>query len=484
MNQEIKHLYEGLDQLHRKNIRTFFQQSPKMLLYIDLLEQEQQLNTNKAVNFIYEEELKDTPRNILINRFYKLRKKIRLWLLKKMKNSPICLTIEEQELAFLRLMVIKNEHVYALEHLKILEEKCWENNIFELLPEVIQLIFRSMHASQVPNKDEQEQYLSKLQEAIELKHHLQNLNYYINYLYANIQDYSNVVETIRRKLKKLKQYPRFTMLYHFIAFSSGVFREDLVQTTSNAMTRHLNQFNQYKATYPNMPVSDFEPFHREKMDIHFCMKEAVFWYYKQKPKKSYAAIKKRKQMLQDYPNIHLRTSSAELHNLIYFCLNAEAYDDALEYIAQLKDYQTSNVVKNLDSPYFIYEMFVYVNSFPLNQYPSPLELIAQVSQFLVTAEQDSAWIYGTLAEFCILYGQFDQAQKALEQPDLKALYQNYGVDIQTDKLLIAVQNKNLTALRELSNLLHALSKESALAKYKFHYKTLRKIAQYYLKTLP
>ncbi|BDS14328.1 hypothetical protein [Aureispira anguillae] len=483
MNHEIKHLYEGLEPLRRKNIRMFFQQAPKMLLYIDLLEQGGNANTNKAVNYIYSEELTTTSRNILINRFYKLRTKIRLWLLTQLKNSPICLTPEEQELAFLRLMVIKNEHVYAVEQLKALEQRCWENNLFELLPELLQLMLRAMHACEVSDKEERQNYLTKLEEAIELEHLLQKMKYYINYLYANIQDYNLIIDRIRRQTKNLKHYPRFVMLYHFIAFSAGVFREDLVKKTSNAITRHLNQFNQLKKTYPLMPILDFEPFHREKIDIHFCMKEATFWYYKNNPKKSYHSIKRRQQLLQDYPDLYTRSSEAELHNLIYFCLNAEEYTTALVYIDELKAYQAANFYDRLDNPYFSYELIVYVNLFPTKQHPNPAEIIDQISHFLTTAQQDSAWVYGTLAEFCILYGYLDKAREALAHPYLKALYKGYNMAIQMEDLLVAIEEKNILALKSLTEQLTALYKNATVAKYKFHYKGLLKIAQYFLKKL-
>lgn len=481
MNEEIKYLYEGLDEICKMNIRSVFEQSPKMLLYIDLLEQNEIVITNKAVNYIYQEDLEAVARNVLINRFYKLRSKLRLWLLTQMKNSPICLTTEEQELAFLRLMVIKNEHAYALEHLQLLEQKCWEQNLFELLPEIIQLMLRSMYACKPLDKKEHKFYLEQLELANSLSGVLQFLKYNLCYLQQNIKEYQNIIEGTCRKIKKLKQYPRLVMLYHYIAFSAGVFVEDVVQKTSNAMSRHLNEFKLLKGKYPNIPIVDFEPYHRAKLDIHFCMKEAIFWYYKQNAKKSYEAIERRKRLVEEHPNLYLKLSEAELHNIIYFCINSEQHHAALEYIEELKEYQSNNPYDKIDSPYYIYLMVVYIALFPAQKIAAPQDLIAQIKTFLKTADQSSAWIYGSLAEFCILYGYFDEAKEILKNPALKQLFEADGIQMQTDKLLAVVVSKNIAELKEFIQHLSELYLRSTSPKHQFHYKGILKIADYFLK---
>lgn len=481
MNEEIKYLYEGLDEICKMNIRSVFEQSPKMLLYIDLLEQNEIVITNKAVNYIYQEDLEAVARNVLINRFYKLRSKLRLWLLTQMKNSPVCLTTEEQELAFLRLMVIKNEHAYALEQLQLLEKKCWEQNLFELLPEIIQLILRSMYACKAQDKAEHQFYLAQLELANSLHAVLQSLKYNLCFLRQNIKEYQNIIEVTCRKIKKLKQYPRLTMLYHFMAFSAGVFLEDIVQKTSNAMSRHLNEFKLLKDKFPNIPIDDFEPFHRAKMDIHFCMKEALFWYYKQNPKKSYEAIERRKRLVEENPDLHLKLSEAELHNVIYFCINAEQYRTALDYIEELKEYQSNNPYDKIDSPYYTLLMVVYIALFPTQKIDAPQELIAQIKTFLKTSDQGAAWIYGSLAEFCILYGYFDEAKEILKSPALKQLFEENGIPMQTDKLLEVVLTKNIGELKKFIQHLSDLHLHSTSPKHQFHYKGILKIADYFLK---
>ena len=122
MNKEIKHLYQELSTSDKKQLLENFEQSPKMLLYIQALEASNLLSTQKAIKVIYQAEQSLVDDNILINRFYKLRGILRLYLLKQLKNRLKSSTDEETELQFLKLLLIKNEHAFVLERAKKLEK--------------------------------------------------------------------------------------------------------------------------------------------------------------------------------------------------------------------------------------------------------------------------------------------------------------------------------------------------------------------------
>jgi hypothetical protein len=280
MNREIRHLYNSLNAASKTQLRVDFEQAPKMLRYIDLLETNQLIPTTKAVNYIYKGVLSTVAHQVLVNRFYKLRTKMRLWLLKQLKNNPICFIPEEQEFALLRWMVVKNEQQYAYEQLLVLEERCWTNNLFELLPEVLSLLQRSAHACDIWDRKMELVYVEKVDLANELRYHFQRINNQLFYLKNNLDQYKAVLDSIRRRIKAYRAYPRFALLYHFIAFIIGVYGRDLVQQKGHALTRHLNSFRNLRKKYPSMPVSDVEPYYQERLEASFYPKEAVFWFYK------------------------------------------------------------------------------------------------------------------------------------------------------------------------------------------------------------
>jgi hypothetical protein len=121
-------------------------------------------------------------------------------------------------------------------------------------------------------------------------------------------------------------------------------------------------------------------------------------------------------------------SESELHNLIYFCFSAKEYEYALFYTEQIKSVHIITPYDKLEIPYFVYEMIIYAATFPDKLYVQPLEVISKVKKFLQTAGDISAWIYESLAEFCVLYGFFDEARELLCHPQVELFLNNYGIE--------------------------------------------------------
>ena len=163
MNKEVKYLIDALSAKQKKQLKKDFENAPKMLVYINLLENNKTISTYKAINHIYELDIDDIDNTILTNRFYKLRQKLRIQLLEYSKNNATWIISEEQELIQLRFLVLQNKYTLALKRLQSLEKKCWEKNIFEILPEILSLILRCLHAfTHIDTKDYQ-LYLEKLE---------------------------------------------------------------------------------------------------------------------------------------------------------------------------------------------------------------------------------------------------------------------------------------------------------------------------------
>ena len=133
MNLELTQLYRSLNHAQLASLLESYQDAPKMLTLLELLKQQGLANTNKAVSHIYKNELIDTDRTMLNNRFYKLRQKLRDSLLPFLKEEQAGLLPEEQELICVRSLLDNNQFSLAASRLSKLEEHCWAQNIFELL---------------------------------------------------------------------------------------------------------------------------------------------------------------------------------------------------------------------------------------------------------------------------------------------------------------------------------------------------------------
>ena len=477
MNEEILHLYQGLTAQARASTLHHFRQSPRVLRYLQLLE-EGITATPRLVAQIYDDVAEQVRHTTLINRFYKLRSRARVWLLRQMQYHEATQTEEEQELIFLRMLVIKGEHWYALPKLQALVERCWTYNIFELLPELLHLVIRAGYACDGLPKETIKDLSQQLQEANRLLYLLNQLKQTFKHLALHIEEYPSKIAAVRRQIKDLKAYPRFELFYRYIAFCMGVHRQDLVDRTSGAMMRHLNAFKQLQEIHPNVPI-DLEP----QNDIHtvcyFCRKEAIFWYYKGKTKRCMEALKKRQQILRDNPNFIANISVNNLHNMIYFCMNAKEYQLALVYIKEYEVYLDRNQAEYLEAPHFAYEMLVYINAFPQLSHPNPEVALQKMEAFIQQATESSAWLTLTLSEFALLYGDLDRAAYGIQHPYFEQHAKRYAPHtIYTDQLVALVEAQDVAGLEALIGAIQQELDDKVSPTIQFHYETTLRIAKH------
>lgn len=488
MNTIIKHLYTELPIANKKQVYLDFQQSPKMLLYLDLLEGSQKISTQKAVATIYKEERELVDDKVLINRFYKLRSKLHLYLLNQIKDHPNSLTKEEKELAFLRLLVLKNEHQDAMKKLKVLEQKCWDDNLFELLPEVFRLIKSAMHAYQPSNREILD-YIKKADLAAELLYNLQwfqnqitgfSANYYTVNDDKSLQDYyKSTMNKMRRKSKVFKDFPRFTLIYHYTAFCIGCQLGAVTAAISNILSRHLNKLRELLEQYPNMPMNIYVPHHRlANLDFTY-LQEAMYWYNRQKPKKSFACILQSRQIRMENPNVYFKTMEGTLNNIVLCCMYAKEAEVALEYIEMIKEFQISNNAVEEDIPYFIYEAANYVSGYPTIKHSEPDRLIKLCQRFLPKIGEELTWMYETVASFCLLYGFLEECEELLTSRAIVKDQMIKEVKVSLLDLLKLVKAKDYQGIRALIHSINQLIKENKAVAEVHYLNSLKEIANHF-----
>jgi hypothetical protein len=458
MNKEIKHFYQELSPANKAQLQIDFKKSPKMLCYIQALEEIEYVSTQKAIQAIYGDEVHHIENTTLINRFYKLRRTLHIHLLHLLKNALKSFTDEETELKFLQLLLLKNEHAYVLERAKKLEQKCWEDNLFELLPELIHVIISAIHFHQSSNIDEIAIYIDKLETANDLLHTLNKFKNYVNTFrlklistlnYADlISHYTHIINKMRRKASTLKKHKRFSLIYHYTGFAIGSQMQNLVQKTGNILTRHLNQLEKILTEYPNIPIISHIPNHRLHTVVNLLLKQAVYWYQKGNMEKSYQCILKKEQLIQENNTIYITRSGNDFHNTIICCWGAKKYEAIFRYTKELKDHQQSNVSTKKETPYFIYELLAYTGLFPKKKHPDPLQLIQMTHQFLKNNEEDSTWGYEIVGTFAMVYGYFEQSRLYLEYPPLVKIHKSIPNNILTIELLDLLESNSRHKLHE------------------------------------
>ncbi|MCP4440392.1 MAG: hypothetical protein GY810_15710 [Aureispira sp.] len=486
MNKDLYHLYKDLDSLRKKHLKEVFSSAPKMLRLIGLVESlGKNLTTIKAVNAIYKEDLENHSFQKLTNRFYKLRQELKDWLLAQLKDSPVCFTAEERELSYLRLLIIKNEYSHAFDKLKKLEKRCWDLNIFELLPQVLELCIRCAQATAYTNAKLQKEYVEKYQHAQKLIQLTKDLRMHgFSMVYSD--DKEQILQTMRRIIKPHTTFPRFKKTYHYLAFKGSIF---LAARQHNGISRHLNAYKKLVEAHPEMPGLHYEKDHIERTAIDFHKDEAVYWASRNNFKKANQQLQQQKEYLEKYSNIYVRVTERELHNSYLIAVNAGALDDAKGYIDQIKEFQQDHGEEDMLYPYFMNELNFYGIGFPKVKCPDSKALLDKVDIYMKSLDDRQKALTQTMKfKFLVALGDWDAAKKMLKSPELINFYaQQMDLDdfhARFEMLVSAISKQKMDDLRSLVELCKKRKKKHQLTMPNhswFIYCWMEQVSKFYIK---
>lgn len=366
MNEELYTLFKELNSESVKTLLYVFKDAPKMQLLIAFLEEQQEhFGTPKVVRAIYGEELDSTDFNILSNRYHKLRQTLIDWLYQFLKKTSNFTTREEQEVDFLKYLVSKNQFQVALQRATDLEERLWANNIFELLPDLIHLII-FCRQSLAHSKEEIVLSEKKLDEAIDLNYQLQRLQSLYQKFYARleVEEYKSLLNEIRKIITSYKNCPRFQLIYSYTAFSRGNFIQEIVKTSSNALIRHLNQMEEIRKQFPEMPFVFLSLPRAKSMHAKLLVLKSIFCFHKGKFQEAAQELRELDLLKKNNPNIEFPESEGVLRNSISIYIGNQQFEIAMELCEDLEQfYQKNGHLEKMD--WVLYEQsLVYFFQFP------------------------------------------------------------------------------------------------------------------------
>jgi hypothetical protein len=492
MNKSIFHLYQELSEEDKEQLIMVYDKSPKMLSYLRFLETEPPLTgsfSDRAIMAIYGQGEEETERNVLMNRFYKLRQSLHQQLLQVCRYRLTNQTDEASELEFLELLLLKNEHTYLLERAQKLEKKCWEDGLFELLPDLLHIVAESLHYSQPENMDLIQDNHHKIEKANELLYVLHQLKHQLNSFRLHTITgtnraeigtfYRNTIAKIKRKIRPFNQ-PRFELIYRYLSFTAGCFLQDIVAHTGNVLARHLNKLDQLLEQYPNTPVGVNRRNHRVYVMHTLNYQKAMYWYQKQKPQKSYEAIMANEVLLDNYPDVYISISDGNIANLLLCCFGIRQYESALPYLDLLREYQVKNNTVKHHTPYFFYELIAYSGLYPNKKHPAPDLLLNKATHFLSKEGQDLVWAHEPVAEFALLYGFLDISEKYASHPRLLETHVQYGISYSTIDVVRLVQDNDKEGLRALIILIQQATKAATATVVIHHLEDIEQLAKKFL----
>lgn len=272
MNKNLFDTYKKLKTTERSELNYKFKDSPVGLRLIEFLDQcgNRNFKNQDAVSFVYNGEKANY--NVLENRYFKLRKKI----MDELESNDVVipgtlLTDEEQKLFRCKNLTLSVNKEEAFKQLTELEKECWQKNIFELLPSIIdQLIF----FNQSFNRNEDNKALFKrLEKANVLLYDMNRFGMITRQIYEI--NYSKGIKHAKKEFNALKEiavknpgYPRFLLCYHHISMYYKLGSGDYINEMQ-VVSRHLSEFKKLYAKHPLMPLLSYKVNYVKYQHFHF-----------------------------------------------------------------------------------------------------------------------------------------------------------------------------------------------------------------------
>ncbi|MDB5284073.1 MAG: hypothetical protein JWO06_3148 [Bacteroidota bacterium] len=262
MNSLLLQKLNAASPVKRDEIKKQYHKSPLMLRFVQFIEKQQnRFSTADAVIYIYEVRKSDKNFSAYQNRFYKLRKK----LIESFGDvvASYQLPDEQQWLREGQMSMQKGKFKEAQRLLTKAETHCWRNNIFEILPEVIDALIQTNQALNTIDKNKV--LHKKFPQALALYTDLSEAKNIVRKIYeVNLQQGIQATRSLYKRLAKLvvknRTYPRFKLLYNFIAayYKTGAGGKGYLQKTY-AINRHIAVAQKLMNLYPHMPALHYTP---------------------------------------------------------------------------------------------------------------------------------------------------------------------------------------------------------------------------------
>lgn len=394
MNKELYDAFAKLDEVAKAEVKQKLKDSPIGLRLFEFLSgcRNRNFRNREVVETIYHDQLAGTEYNVLENRYFKLRKKFfeEYFTVKVVKDE--FLADEELELIRIRKLLHKNEKDAALHALTALEKECWEKNIFELLPTIIDhLIF----CTQLLNKfDSTGDLYKRMNEAtglqaaiykvIALARRVYDINFHkgISYAKHELAEMKNIAQ-------KHKEYPRFMMCYHHVSLyyklGSSEYIEDM-----QVISRHFGKVKEFFRDHSLMPIISYRRNYNLYQQMHYRQMTTFYHYNRCEFEEAYIMMKEFWNNIFNQPEIYGMYKSASIFFNYFNCQRAtrryaEADETVNEFITFLKENKNTSAL-----PYaYTLKAIIYADAWPQNLGMQPALLKARVDEYMREVKDDS-----------------------------------------------------------------------------------------------
>ncbi|MDZ4844948.1 MAG: hypothetical protein SH857_05290 [Chitinophagales bacterium] len=376
------------------SLRSHFRDAPKALKLLQFLttQRSEKLNMCHAVQHVYGAKAGDRNYTVYENRFYKLRKKIEDHLHEQDEPRMTTLTAEEKALMEAKSLIANGKFADAEKMLVTSEKNCRNKNIFEILPETIDLLIQ---ARQSLNKLEGSKELhQEFAEAITLYADMMEAKNLTRQIYeVNFKQGIKAAEPLFRRMAKLdrqhKKFPRFKLIYNFVAgyYKVGAGGTEYLDKT-NVTNRHIGVAKKIMQRYPEMPVVHYTANGQVTQRYRLMELQAMCYYNALRFAEAadeisqlYASVMQPQSPMNRMKNEILFT------NILHMLVAASRYKEALKVAQEYLKFLIENKRHEQSGNAYAEIANIHVSMFPQPSGYNPLLLLKKADEHIAALKK-------------------------------------------------------------------------------------------------
>ena len=460
MNKQLCQYYATLSEIAKTDLRNKYKDSPIGLRLLGFLEklEKPDFKTTEAVAYIYKES-RDEKYSVLENRYFKLRKKILDELDNKQGSSLNELPGEEAELNHCKQMIANGKKKEAYKLLTALEKDCWEKNLFELLPPVLDnMIFCNQGFNQV---DKNTPLYKKLEEAIALQYDLNMAIMYTRQMYEvffakGTKWNKELSESLKALGDKHKAYPRFIMLYHYVSVSYKLTSMDYADNMQ-VISRHLTEFKKLYEQNPGVPIVIYKTGYDKLFHFHYNQITALYYSNKAEFEEAYMAVREMWNMVHSGDPLFLtyKIDSLYFNMFAMQCITGryrDAYETCNAFTVFVKDTGRPDIMPMINT----LKGMLYVMAYPQTFKLDAAYLLEQADEYIKILKKKGDNVHLPMAQamfvkmqLYIIRTEYKHAAKLIDDAQIVQYLDAIKAQTFFAELLTCLKNDTKQALPQL-----------------------------------
>lgn len=429
MDKQLFDTYRSLETLARDEVRYRLKDSPVGLRLLEFLDKctNRNFRHQEVISFLYKDEEGNVPFTMLRNRYFKLRKKVieEMSGSRKESSSGTLLTPEETELYTYREG--NNNPRELVKQLADLEKRCWEKNLFELIPAVLDHMILLAH---MLNKlDETPQLHKRMELALDLQHaagrmlHLGRQVYEVNFR-KGTKHAAPLFNEMHRIALKYRQYPRFIIAYHYVSLYYKLGSKDYVDNMQ-VISRHFKAFHKLSAQHPVVPFLKYSVDYLGKQRWHLAEVKAFYHYNQCEFEEAYVAMKELWGLVWGGDPLHrAHLNEALFINMLRIEVATGRYKEAFATAEKWVDYLRENNQGEATRHAYAQMAYIYVEGYPATRNANIDFYLRKLGEQLKILKKTNITNFysenaAMRSRLHYIDGEYKEARKLIEDPDVK-----------------------------------------------------------------